>query len=313
MHPVTDEPWHFDLYRVDEHQQIKIEVPVHFSNQDASPGLKRGATLGVILHTVTVACHADSIPEEIVVDLTASTSATRSASADLKLPAKVEAAMDAELVVASIAMSRSGTEDAEGEGPRAKAARPSPRPPARSGGQPCCSSPAWGTPGPPTRRTATTSASWPWTRSRAAGLLRGAFAFPCAGVRGRDRHAGRSGPHADPEAPGLLQRERPRGRRGVEVLKMDPAELVVFYDEIDLAPGRFRMKAGGGAAGNNGVRSITARSAPTSAARAGHAIRATRTWSTATCSPTSTRPTRSGSNRCSPPWPTPRPSWRRRG
>ena len=35
MHPVTDEPWHFDLYRVDEHQQIKIEVPVHFSNQEA--------------------------------------------------------------------------------------------------------------------------------------------------------------------------------------------------------------------------------------------------------------------------------------
>ena len=38
MHPVTDEPWHFDLYRVDEHQQIKIEVPVHFSNPEASPG-----------------------------------------------------------------------------------------------------------------------------------------------------------------------------------------------------------------------------------------------------------------------------------
>ncbi|HEY5107870.1 MAG TPA: aminoacyl-tRNA hydrolase [Caulobacteraceae bacterium] len=40
--------------------------------------------------------------------------------------------------------------------------------------------------------------------------------------------------------------------------KLTPADLVVFYDEIDLAPGRFRMKTGGGAAGNNGVRSITA-------------------------------------------------------
>jgi peptidyl-tRNA hydrolase, PTH1 family len=44
--------------------------------------------------------------------------------------------------------------------------------------------------------------------------------------------------------------------------KLDPADLVVFYDEIDLAPGRFRMKAGGGAAGNNGVRSITAQVGP---------------------------------------------------
>ena len=40
--------------------------------------------------------------------------------------------------------------------------------------------------------------------------------------------------------------------------KGEPAEVVVFHDEIDLAPGRFRMKAGGGAAGNNGIRSTTA-------------------------------------------------------
>jgi PTH1 family peptidyl-tRNA hydrolase len=39
--------------------------------------------------------------------------------------------------------------------------------------------------------------------------------------------------------------------------KLTPADVVVFHDEIDLAPGRFRMKTGGGAAGNNGIRSIT--------------------------------------------------------
>ena len=44
--------------------------------------------------------------------------------------------------------------------------------------------------------------------------------------------------------------------------KLAPAEVVVFYDEIDLAPGRFRMKTGGGAAGNNGIRSIAARIGP---------------------------------------------------
>ena len=38
--------------------------------------------------------------------------------------------------------------------------------------------------------------------------------------------------------------------------KVKPAEIIVFHDEIDLAPGRFRMKAGGGAAGQNGVRSL---------------------------------------------------------
>jgi PTH1 family peptidyl-tRNA hydrolase len=40
--------------------------------------------------------------------------------------------------------------------------------------------------------------------------------------------------------------------------KLEPKDVIVFYDEIDLAPGRFRMKRGGGAAGNNGVRSTTA-------------------------------------------------------
>jgi PTH1 family peptidyl-tRNA hydrolase len=40
--------------------------------------------------------------------------------------------------------------------------------------------------------------------------------------------------------------------------KLTPADVIVFYDEIDLAPGRLRIKTGGGAAGNNGIRSITA-------------------------------------------------------
>ncbi len=45
-------------------------------------------------------------------------------------------------------------------------------------------------------------------------------------------------------------------------IKAETTDVVVFYDEIDLAPGRFRMKAGGGAAGNNGIRSITAAIGP---------------------------------------------------
>lgn len=38
--------------------------------------------------------------------------------------------------------------------------------------------------------------------------------------------------------------------------KIKPADIIVFHDEIDLAPGRFRMKTGGGAAGQNGIRSM---------------------------------------------------------
>jgi len=115
MHPVTDEPWHFDLYRVDEHQQIKIEVPVHFSNQEDSPGLKRGGSLNIAHHTVTVSCHADEIPEEIVVDVTGLEIGDSVRVSDLKLPGKVQAAVDGDVVVASIAAAKVDTGAAEGE------------------------------------------------------------------------------------------------------------------------------------------------------------------------------------------------------
>jgi peptidyl-tRNA hydrolase, PTH1 family len=45
-------------------------------------------------------------------------------------------------------------------------------------------------------------------------------------------------------------------------LKLKPGEVIVFYDELDLAPGKVRVKTGGGAAGHNGIRSITAHIGP---------------------------------------------------
>src|SRR5918995_2191163 len=38
--------------------------------------------------------------------------------------------------------------------------------------------------------------------------------------------------------------------------KLEPSALTVFYDEIDLAPGKVRVKVGGGAGGHNGIRSL---------------------------------------------------------
>jgi large subunit ribosomal protein L25 len=124
MDPVSDEPMHFDLYRVDAHQQIKIEVAIHFTNQDECPGLKRGGTLNVNLHSLTVSCPADQIPEEIVVDLTGRDIGDTIRVSELTLPANVASAVDGEAVVASVAgamaeeveVVEEAAEGAEGEG-----------------------------------------------------------------------------------------------------------------------------------------------------------------------------------------------------
>ena len=44
--------------------------------------------------------------------------------------------------------------------------------------------------------------------------------------------------------------------------RISPSDIVVFYDELDLPPGKLRMKTGGGAAGHNGIRSISAHIGP---------------------------------------------------
>jgi len=44
--------------------------------------------------------------------------------------------------------------------------------------------------------------------------------------------------------------------------KLEPADVIVFHDEIDLAPGKIKCKSGGGHAGHNGLRSVHAHIGP---------------------------------------------------
>ena len=44
--------------------------------------------------------------------------------------------------------------------------------------------------------------------------------------------------------------------------KIEPTDMTVFHDELDLAPGKCRVKSGGGHAGHNGLRSIHAHIGP---------------------------------------------------
>jgi len=50
--------------------------------------------------------------------------------------------------------------------------------------------------------------------------------------------------------------------KAMQFYKIKPDHVIVFHDELDLAPGRLRMKLGGGHAGHNGLRSIMAHIGP---------------------------------------------------
>ena len=51
-------------------------------------------------------------------------------------------------------------------------------------------------------------------------------------------------------------------RAAMGFYKLGPSDVIVFHDELDLAPGRVRVKTGGGTAGHNGLRSLGAHIGP---------------------------------------------------
>ncbi len=69
LDPVRDSLLHIDFLRVSKGATLSVEVPVHFINEETSPGIKRGGVLNIVRHTIELECPVDAIPENIVVDL----------------------------------------------------------------------------------------------------------------------------------------------------------------------------------------------------------------------------------------------------
>ena len=69
FHPVTDRPIHVDFLRLGANAVIAVDVPVHFSDEDKSPGMKRGGTLNIVRHEIELNCPSDAIPDQIEISL----------------------------------------------------------------------------------------------------------------------------------------------------------------------------------------------------------------------------------------------------
>ena len=103
-HVTTNEPIHLDLMRILSGTKIVIEIPVKFINNNESPGLKRGGVLNIVRRKVELKCPADSIPEDITIDLSGTDIGTSIKISSVKLPENVVPLItDRDFVIATVA------------------------------------------------------------------------------------------------------------------------------------------------------------------------------------------------------------------
>ncbi|BBE72625.1 50S ribosomal protein L25/general stress protein Ctc [Oharaeibacter diazotrophicus] len=109
---VRDTLIHVDFLRVSASSKLTVEVPVHFLNQEASPGLKRGGVLNIVRHEVELEVSPDAIPEHLEVDLTGAEIGDSIHISAVKLPEGARTVTrDRDFTIATIAGSAASTSE----------------------------------------------------------------------------------------------------------------------------------------------------------------------------------------------------------
>lgn len=116
VHPVTDNVEHVDFIRVTPKTTITVDVPVHFTNEETSKGIKNGGSLTVVRHALELICKATDIPEQIEIDLADFEIGDAVKISDVKLPAGVKSAIQGrDFTIATIAAPRKLLEEEDAE------------------------------------------------------------------------------------------------------------------------------------------------------------------------------------------------------
>ena len=121
FHPVTDRPLHADFLRIGEHSEVHVNVPVHFTDEDTSPGMKRGAVLNIVRHDLELICDAAMIPDDIKISLKGLEVGASIHISHVALPAGARSAItDRDFTIATL-VAPSGMKSAEGDTTKADA------------------------------------------------------------------------------------------------------------------------------------------------------------------------------------------------
>ncbi|MBF0247248.1 MAG: 50S ribosomal protein L25/general stress protein Ctc [Alphaproteobacteria bacterium] len=121
LDPVTDRPIHVDFMRVSKGHTIAVNIPLHFINELAAPGIKRGGVLNAVRHEVELNVDPDNIPEFIEIDLTGLDINDSVHISNVKLPAgSAPTITDRDFTIATIAapsgMKAEAAQEGEEEG-----------------------------------------------------------------------------------------------------------------------------------------------------------------------------------------------------
>ncbi len=111
-HPSRPIIMHLDFQRVSDTEKLHVHVPLHFVNQEASVGVKKGGVINHAMVEVEVVCLPKDLPEFVEVDMALVGVGGLVHLSDLKLPAGVELVAliqgaEHDLPVASIHAARS--------------------------------------------------------------------------------------------------------------------------------------------------------------------------------------------------------------
>ncbi|KPL67667.1 50S ribosomal protein L25 [Erythrobacter sp. SG61-1L] len=115
FHPVSDRPLHVDFLRLGKDAKVEVLVPVVFTNEEASPGLKRGGVLNIVRHELDLICDPELIPSEIEIDVTGREVGESIHISSVKLPkGSASAITDRDYTIATI-VAPSALKSSEGE------------------------------------------------------------------------------------------------------------------------------------------------------------------------------------------------------
>lgn len=127
LDPVGDRPLHVDLLRLKPGTSLRVEVPVHFINQDICPGIKMGGALNIVRHAIEMKVPGDAIPDAVTVDLASLQINDSVHITDVLLPHGCRPTQrERDFTIATIAPPLVAAEEAPAAAPVAPAAVPAP-------------------------------------------------------------------------------------------------------------------------------------------------------------------------------------------